>query len=580
MVLTLVMGIQFPIFAAETTTITIIHTNDTHGNVADDGQTVIGFAKLATYVEAMKAKGNVIVVDAGDMFQGLPFANIEEGHSIVSIVNEIGYDAMVPGNHEFDFGADNFMEIVKEINFKVLSANILKDSQQVFDSYIIKEIDGVKVGIFGLSTPETAFKTHPDNVKGYVFEDIVASAEKTVKILKEVEKVDAIVALTHLGLDEGDYTSDIIAKQVAGIDVMIDGHSHTELPEGRMVGDTLIASTKNALNNIGQVEITLKDGKVVSKKATLLAYEAVKDVAPKENIVATIQKTQTAQDELLKEVVGTTQVDLIGEREVVRTGESNLGQLAVDAMLKISGADIAMINGGGIRATIKAGEITKKDLVTVFPYGNTVMVKALTGQDLLDMLEWGVNEYPNTKGGFPHTGGLTFTLNGYAPVGSRISDVKVNGVPLDSQKTYTVVTNDFIAAGGDGYEMFTKYPVQAEYNTLMDVLMDYIKALGEVEDTFIPRMTVNTQMPIRAYAQSLGFKVTYCVRVTAKGETPYVKLSKEDMTIELYLHNANYIAEDKDSKLTGVLEQPLILKDSTTFMDGAEFQAILADLAA
>ena len=154
-----------PIFAKETT-VKILHTNDTHANVKDNGKDIIGFAKFATFVETEKANGNVIVLDAGDMFQGLPFANMEKGHSIIDIVNQVGYDAMTIGNHEFDFGAENLMSIIKELNYPVISANVLKGDKQVVEPYIVKEFEGVKVGVFGMSTPETAFKTHPDNVVG------------------------------------------------------------------------------------------------------------------------------------------------------------------------------------------------------------------------------------------------------------------------------------------------------------------------------------------------------------------------------------------------------------------------------
>ncbi len=487
-----------PTFAKDTT-LKILHTNDIHGNVKDDGKSTIGFAKFATYVEDVKSEDdNVLVLDAGDMFQGLPFANLEKGQSIIDIANIIGYDAMTVGNHEFDFGADNlFNNIISKLNFPVLAANVYKGEDQALEPYIVKEVDDLKVGIFGMATEETAFKSHPNNTVGYEFTDMIQAAEETVNILKEKEQVDVIIMVAHLGLYEGAYTSDLVAKAVDGIDVIVDGHSHTELPEGLMVNDTLIVSTGTALKNVGEVELTITDGEVVAKEAELLNYSDFAEVTPNAEVLAAIEKVEAAQKPMLERVVGKTAVDLIGERTLVRTGETNLGQLATDAMIDLTGAQIAITNGGGIRASIKAGDITMNDMITVFPYGNTIMVKEIKGSDVKAALEHGVSEYPNEKGAFPQTAGITFTLDAYREVGNRISDIKVNGEPIDLNGTYTVVTNDFMAAGGDGYDMFAAYPIKAEYNTLMDTLLDYVEGLGTVEGKFETRMSVVTEAPAK-----------------------------------------------------------------------------------
>ncbi|WP_053984339.1 bifunctional metallophosphatase/5'-nucleotidase [Niameybacter massiliensis] len=581
-----------PVFAAQTT-VKILHTNDTHSNVKDDGKSIIGFAKLATFVETEKANGNVLMLDAGDMFQGLPFANIEKGHSIVEIVNQVGYDAMTIGNHEFDFGADNLMSIMDKLNYPVIAANVLKGEEQAVQPYIVKEFDDVKVGVFGMATPETAFKTHPDNVVGYTFADIIETADATVKTLKETEKVDIVVMLSHLGLEEGDYTSDLVAKGVEGIDVIVDGHSHTTLPEGRMEGETLIVSTGTALKDIGQVELVVEDGKVVSKTATLLGYEAFNEVAPKQEIIDAIAKVEEAQKPMLEKVVGTTEVKLVGDREVVRTGESNLGQLATDAMIELTGADVAITNGGGIRASIEAGDITMNNMVTVFPFGNTIMVKEIKGSDLLAALEYGVDSFPETKGAFPHTAGITFTLNAYKEAGSRVSDVKVSGEALDLNKMYLVATNDFMAAGGDGYTMFESYPIKAEYNTLMDTLLAYVEKLGTVEGTFVPRMTVVTEAPVeevipsteitqptveskvvalRAYLQDKGFKVTF------DDVEKVVTAEKADTVLTFKSNSKAYTAKDADSNESGELSAALVVKENVTYINATEVEAILAKL--
>lgn len=536
---------------ADDKTITVIHTNDTHAAAKDDGKSQIGFAKVGAYVHDLKKSDpNVLVVDAGDMFQGLPFANLEKGHSMIDIVNKVGYDAMTVGNHEFDFGAKNLLEIEKKLNFPMLAANVVKDGQQVFKPYIVKEMNGVKVGIFGMATPETAYKTHPDNVKGYSFTDIVKAAQKTVDTLKNKEKADVIIMIGHLGLYEGKETSDVIARNVEGIDLIIDGHSHTTLDHGVMEGKTLIASTGSSLKNIGKVTLTLDGNKVASASSELLNYEALAKVAPDKDIEAIIKKVDDAQKPILDKVIGKTKVDLIGERSIVRTGESNLGQLATDAMLDLTDADMALTNGGGIRTSIPAGDITMGQMVAVFPFGNTIMVKDVKGSDILAALEHGVKEYPNELGGFPHTAGITFTLNAKAPVGSRISDLKIGGQPVVLDKIYALATNDFMAAGGDGYDMLKAYPIKAEYNTLMDTLLDYVKAQGIVEGKFETRMSVNNEEPkdvpvtadyvsLRDYASSKGFKVDF------DAKTKVVSLEKGDIKVSLDTKAKTYSGSTK-----------------------------------
>lgn len=578
-----------PLLAKEAT-ITLIHTNDTHGNVKDDGKSVIGFAKLATYAKEAKANENAIIVDAGDMFQGMPFANLENGQSVIKLANAVGYDAMTVGNHEFDFGSANFFNIVKQLNFPVIASNLVTDDgKAALESYIVKEVDGVKVGIFGMATEETAFKTHPNNVAGYKFTDMIAAAEKNVKTLREKEGVDVVIMVAHLGLDEGDYTSDLVAKAVEGIDVIVDGHSHTKLENGRLVNNTLIVSTGDKLGNVGRVEIVVEDGKVENKTAKLLTYNDFADVTPDAEVVAEIEKVEAAQAELLNRVVGKTNVKLVGDRSVVRTGETNLGQLATDAMLDLTGADVALTNGGGIRASIEAGDITHNDMVTVFPFGNTVMVKEISGSDLKAALEHGVSEYPNEKGAFPHTAGMTFTVNAYKEAGNRISDLKVNGVAVEANKMYTFATNDFVAAGGDDYTMLAKYPIKAEYNTLMDTLLAYVEKLGTVEGKFSPRMTVVTEAPasetvvvdkvetgkevaLRNYLQQQEFEVKYANK--------QIVATKADMTITFTVGQTGFTAKDAKNSVNGKLSTAVILKDNKAYVNTADVAKILADLAA
>lgn len=566
---------SMPLFAKETV-IKILHTNDTHARVEDDGKSIIGFAKLAGYVQEEKKEGNLLVLDAGDMFQGLPFANLAQGKSIIDIANAVGYDAMTLGNHEFDYGTPNILEIISKLNYPVIASNFTKDEENVVDSYIVKEFDGVKVGIFGMATEETAFKSHPKNTEGYKFEDMIQAAQENVQLLKDKEKVDVVIMLAHLGLDEGDYTSDLVAKQVEGIDLIIDGHSHTKLENGRQVGNTLIVSTGEYFSNVGEVELVVDpDEDKVSVKASLLGYEDFADVTPDQTVLDAIEAVKLEQNALLSQVVGKTEVRLVGDREQVRTGETNLGQLAAAAIEDLTGADMVITNGGGIRASIEAGDITMNDLVTVFPFGNTIMVKEIKGSDIKAALELGVSEYPNQKGAFPHTAGITYTLNAYKEAGNRVSDIVIGGKALDLNKTYTVATNDFVASGGDGYEMFASYPVKAEYNTLMDTLLDYIKEKQTIEGGLVPSITIVTEAPsvsspvkLRAALEEHGFKVVYEMK------SKQIKATKADVEICMGLNQAACTVTKADGVKT--IEVVLSVEKGVSFINSADLNRLLA----
>ncbi|WP_052340020.1 bifunctional metallophosphatase/5'-nucleotidase [Gorillibacterium massiliense] len=472
--------------------ITILHVNDVHSRVEATAKS-IGYAKISGIIkEVKKTNPNTLVLDAGDTLHGQTIANLQRGESIVDILNVIGLDAAATGNHDYNYGYKRLVELSKKANYPFLAANVYKDDgTRLFDPYIIKEMDGVKVAIFGLATPETLYKTHPKNVEGLTFTDPTEEAKKIVAELKD--KSDVIIALTHLGLDQSSVdTSRKIAENVKGVDVIIDGHSHTMLEHGLVVGDTLIAQTGEYGENLGEVNIYLdKNNNITSKSAFLFSRSAADYYAwPDPAVDEIIAKVKASQDTVLSEVVGSTKVDLVGEREVVRVGESNLGHLITDAMLEESGADVALTNGGGIRASIPAGDITKGQVVTVLPFGNYIQTKSVTGADIKAALEHGVRSYPSSLGGFPHVAGVTFTLDASKPAGERVSDVKIKGNPLVPDKKYVLATNDFMAAGGDEYTMLMPQPVLNDYGSLDDVVIKYLQNHKEAASTYEPRMKI------------------------------------------------------------------------------------------
>ncbi|NGP44819.1 LysM peptidoglycan-binding domain-containing protein [Bacillaceae bacterium SIJ1] len=479
----------------EGTSIQIIHFNDVHARVFSEENAGIGYAKLKTIIEESEEENpNTLVLDAGDTLHGTTFATLMKGESIVQILNAIDVDALAPGNHDFNYGKDHLQALQGLMDFPVLAANVLKeDGSSEFQPYEIQEIDGVQIGIFGLASPETTYKTHPDNVKGLTFEDPVDAAKRTVSQL-EAEGADIIIALAHVGLDESsEDTSDQIAAQVPGIDLIVDGHSHTTLPEGMDAENgTLIVSAGEYLKNVGVVELQWDGDKVIKKDAELITKEDAKDVIPNEDIVAVTDDITAEQDVILQEVVGTTEVALHGERGDVRTQETNLGNLIADAMLDLTGADVALTNGGGIRASIDAGEVTKGEVVTVLPFGNYIVTKQISGTQLKEALERGMSSYPESLGAFPQVGGMTFKVDPNQPAGSRVHSLMINDEPVDLEKTYMLATNDFLAAGGDDYTSLAQSPIDNEYDALDEALIDYMKKIGTTSPTVEGRITEGT----------------------------------------------------------------------------------------
>ena len=478
----LLMAFFIPATASAAVTFSILHTNDMHSRVLEGKYDGMGLAKLKTLVDEYEAVNpGVLLMDAGDAVHGQTFSTLEEGASMIDVMNEVGYDIMTAGNHDFNYGYERLLELDDMANFNILGANVLNQ----FGLPILKEsqiftVNGVKIGVFGLCTPETTYKTHPDNVAGLTFEDPVVTAERMVAELEG--KVDVIVALAHLGVDDAStYTSDKVAMAVEGIDIIIDGHSHTTLPEGMMVGDTLIASAGSYDKNLGVVTVTV-DGDTVTAEASLITKSDAADTAEDPGVAAIIAEIQDEHEAILSEEVGRVPFELNGERAFVRTGETNLGNLVTNAMLEETDADCALTNGGGIRASIDPGYITKGEIITVLPFGNYIITKSLTGAVIKEALEHGTAAYPNAEGMFPHVGGMTFMIDVSRPVGDRIVGLTIGGEPVDLEVEYILATNDFMAAGGDGYDMLNVETVN-EFDALDEAVISYISMRGVIAPT-------------------------------------------------------------------------------------------------
>ncbi|HNW86982.1 MAG TPA: bifunctional UDP-sugar hydrolase/5'-nucleotidase [Candidatus Limiplasma sp.] len=500
----------------------IVHTNDIHGRAQTDlAEPSVGYAQIKQYREDAKALGaSVLLLDAGDASQGEPIVNLEKGANAFQFMNWAGYDAMCPGNHEFDWGVDQFLQNAGTAEFPVLCANLLRTSDKTlyFEPYKIFDEGEYKVGVIGLDTPETLTKTNPslmNNVTFLMGEDLYASTQKYVDELKAAG-CNLIVVLGHLGVEEestGNRSLDLIAN-TTGIDLFIDGHSHVVLNEAvqqkhedgaENVPTTLLVSTGCYGHNIGEVVF---DGKKLS--ASLYAAQPTQVSAEygDADVSAQIGAIGDQIDKELSTAFAKTEVLLDGNKAPgVRTQETNLGDFCTDAMLwqanqvYFEPVVAAFNNGGGIRASIQIGDVTMKDMKTVFPFGNTLQIMTLKGSELLELIEASTFCTPEPIGGFLQVSGVVFTVdttvpyeNGeqypnstyYAPAkpGSRVTIATVGGEAFDPEKDYVVVTNDFSAAGGDQSYVLKYANQQTGFNTyvaLEDALIDYTRdVLGGV----------------------------------------------------------------------------------------------------
>ena len=509
--------------------IVILHTNDVHGAIS-------GYAKVAALKDAYEARGAyVLLMDAGDFIQGDPTVSTSEGATAVELMNLAGYDVVSLGNHEFDYGYQNLKDLEADADFAIVDANVLYNGRVAFeDNLVFTAPDGTKIGVFGLDTPETATKAHPAKIQGVTFlagEDLYDCAQEQVDALT-AEGCEYIICLGHLGIDDesaGNRSIDLL-ENVDGIDVFIDGHSHStradllDATDGTgMVGNTMVTSTGTKLESIGVVTIDAEG--VITTSTTPVADLTAEDA----DVAARAAAIQKEIDDEYGTVFAKTEVALNGEREPGnRTEETNLGDLITDALVwgaerEGTEVDAAVTNGGGIRASIAAGDITKKDINTVLPFGNTLSIVQVTGAELLEALEASTYCTPTSIGGFPQVSGIEFTVDTtkaydqgelypgstyYGPKSiQRVTIETVGGEPFDANATYTIATNDFMAAGGDTYYAFAAASVNYDLGLAMDeVVMDYITD------------ELNGTVTEEAYGEPAG-------RITIRGVNPFTDVA-------------------------------------------------------
>ncbi len=493
-------------------TLTLVHTNDTHAHLEPmeltlSGQKVRvgGVAQRVAFFDRLRAsRKNLLFLDAGDVFQGTLYFNQYRGLADRYFMHRMLYRVMALGNHEFDLGPGPLAEFLKGARFKVVSANVDASREPrlkgLFAPYAIVSVGGERVGVIGLTTPDTKEIANPGPTVDFL--DPYESAQKAVYELLR-RGVNKILLLSHLG-----YGEDLkLARRLVGVQVIVGGHSHTLLgsfphkelapagpyptvvknPEGK---DVLVVQAWEWGKVVGVLEVAFDEkGELVAYKGEpfLMTPEvSPEDFFAKEALLAYAQPVLA----LMQQVIAEAKVDLVGERAIVRRRESNLGNLIADGMVwktKNAGVQIALQNGGGIRASIPKGPITVGKVYEVLPFGNTLVVMDLKGKEIKAALENGVSQWEQTAGRFLQVSGLRYAFDLSRPVGNRVVRVEVKAekgyVPLDLEATYRVVVNNFIAAGGDGFSVLKEaqgYRVDTGFSDA-ESFMDYLKELKVVE---------------------------------------------------------------------------------------------------
>ncbi|WP_109468230.1 bifunctional metallophosphatase/5'-nucleotidase [Albibacillus kandeliae] len=490
--------------AAADYSLTILHTNDFHarfepiskydsGCGAEDnaeGKCFGGSARLMTAIEDARARsGNSLLVDGGDQFQGTLFYTYYKGKLAAEMMNKMGYDAMTVGNHEFDDGPEVLRGFMDAVDFPVLMSNADVSGEKLLSDALMKstviEKNGEKIGLIGLTPQDTDELASPG--PNIIFTDPVDAVQGEVDKLT-AEGVNKIIVLSHSGYK----VDQRVAENTTGVDVIVGGHTNTFLsntsdkaegPYPTMVGSTAIVSAYAYGKFLGELNVTFDDdGNVTKAEGEPIIMDAA--VSEDEAVKARIAEAAKPLEEIRNKVVAESAEAIDGDKNACRTGECAMGNLVADAMLdrvKDQGVTIAIANGGGLRASIDAGEVTMGEVLTVLPFQNTLSTFETPGSTIVEALENGVSQLEDTAGRFAQVAGLKYTFDGAAEPGKRVSDVMVmegdSWVPIDPAKTYLVVTNNYVRTGGDGYKMFSGAEKAYDFGPdLADVTAEYLAA--------------------------------------------------------------------------------------------------------
>ena len=530
----LLQGLSLPVYAeGKDIKITILHTNDVHGSIVGSDSS-IGLDRVASIKKEAELEGeNPILVDAGDATQGLPIASLTQGSDIIQLMNAAGYDLMAAGNHEFDYGTEIALENASLADFPVISANIYKDNAPLFQSdddngcHVIIEKEGKKLGFFGLTTASTATATNPTGIQDLEFRDEIEAAKSEIDELEEAG-CDVIIAVAHLGeyttvpCDSAALANAMTGEYQGDLDIIIDGHSHTK--EDKVVNDVHIVQTGTGLTELGRITLDFSSDDTLTIEVNPISYEDAQAITPDSDISGKIDEINTSQQAMLAEEIGSVTnsmwggyINYIAEARIV---ETNLGDFTADAFRDaaqnfIADAEgmadyqdlpvIGVENGGGIRAFWSNGTLTKGDLVSAFPFSNTLMMKEITPSILYQILEQSVYSITGQSsetgmlegepfGGFLQVSGIRFSYSPSAETGSKVTAVYLtdSDTPLDRQDTSTrliLVSNNYIMSGGSDYDMLASLPLIGEIGGELETIENYV-------DTQISSGTVPLEFPM------------------------------------------------------------------------------------
>ena len=488
--------------AAADYSLTILHTNDFHARFEPiskydgpcssedngEGKCFGGTARLVTAIKDAKARSNnAILVDGGDQFQGTLFYTYYKGKLAAEMMNKLGYDGMTVGNHEFDDGPEVLASFMSAVNFPILMSNADVSGEPLLADTLAKstviERGGEKIGLIGLTPEDTHELASPG--ENITFSDPIPAVQGEVDRLT-AEGVNKIIVLSHSG-----YATDLkVAAETTGVDVIVGGHSNTLLsntsdraagPYPTMVGNTAIVQAYAYGKYLGELNVTFDDaGNVTEATGEPIVIDA--SIAEDEETVARIAEMAAPLEEIRNRVVAETAEAINGERDSCRAVECPMGNLVADAMLdrvKDQGIQVAIANGGGLRASIDAGEVTMGEVLTVLPFQNTLSTFQVSGEKLVMALENGASQIEEGAGRFAQVSGISYTIDPKAEPGSRVSDVMVGGAPIEMDKVYGVVSNNYVRNGGDGYAMFKDAENAYDFGPdLADVTAEFLAAKG------------------------------------------------------------------------------------------------------
>ena len=495
--------------------IMILYTSDIHCGI-DEG---FGYAGLEQICKYEQEKGyEVILVDDGDNIQGDPLGLLTKGDALIDLMNKMGYSVAIPGNHEFDYGVDNFLSLAEKAQFKYISCNFQYKGENVFDPYVIREIGGRKIGFVGVTTPTTITASKPtlfeDENGEFVYsflqdetgEGVYNAVQSAVDNARK-EGAEYVIVLGHLGNEEQcrPWTYADVISHTNGIDAFLDGHSHDTdqvIMKNKDGKEVPRSACGTKMQHIGWCRIPA-EGEVTAGIYSWTLDDSAPEVLGIENEMSTaVKEARGSISKLLEGKIAVSEQEMTiydpvavdpewGKVRMIRRAETNLGDLCTDAYRFMTGADIALLGGGGIRVSIPAGDVTMKNMYEVFPFGNEICVVQATGQQILDALEWGAAAVPGENGGFMQVSGLSYEIHTYIDstctkdvngmftgvAGERrVRNVKVNGTPIDPDALYNVAGNDYwFLNGGDGQTAF-KGAERVDAGGLLDVqlLVDYL----------------------------------------------------------------------------------------------------------